>query len=395
MNLDQLAQALFIGGGNTGQPTGGAMGTLMGNPTFNLGMGIMQAAAPNPSRPTTFGSALSGGQALAMDRQATALQNDVRRQAVIQAKRETQGMTDFAAWMQDNPDATPDQKLNAAFQYIPDKAVSAMVSQYADPTLPMRKELAGLQVEEARRKAKEASATEKTQTQGIFASVDSIAGASERLANQGSFFQPGGLVERFGGLEPAAGGLATALAVHPNNKYLQQAYLNVNDALTIHKMTADLALSIQRSPDTGRSATVSNAIQTALGKAMPWPAKRRVLVEQLNKLINDIDNRGVKADYPDYSTYVGLRDKLKAQDEAFTKGSGGEGGGAGAVTAVNPTKVGKSVGQNTAGSVPRPTGQVTSKQYGTLDQYATEADARAAVKRTGKPAVFGNSMVLP
>jgi len=181
MNLDELAQALFMGGGNTGQPQGGAIGGLMENPAFNMGVGLMQAGAPNPTHPTNFGTALGRANTYAGERQQQSIMNDVRRQALSQAQQEQAGLAAFMKWKQENPDAPQDQVLNKAYETMPQASVQALVSNLTNPLYAVQAEAAGLGNDQKRLDLQEKGQQIALERRGAFTDYQQLYGLNQSL----------------------------------------------------------------------------------------------------------------------------------------------------------------------------------------------------------------------
>lgn len=315
------------GSGFSPPASGGLLGANPYQYLGDLGFGLLAASGPSLQPQGGLGARIGRAGMYANERQDQGLLNEARRQGIASTAREQQGLQDIQKWATENPNATEDQFAAAATRYMPELAIKARLGSYLDPKdrLQMAQiaatsqltqaQLAKLQQEQEDVKAQ--AVTEPTQTLG---NIGAIADASERLDKANSIFQPGGLIEKFGGLDVAAGGLMAAELAGIGGETTKQLVNQVTDAQNVNKATAALAQSLQGAVgSSSRSAYALRNIQTALGQNMIWPAKRRILLENLQVVFTDAEAQGLDKKIPNYAASKELYDRLKAQDDAFTK----------------------------------------------------------------------------
>jgi hypothetical protein len=111
---------------------------LLGNPwqyIGDLGAGLLANSGPSFEPQGGFGPRLGRGMQYANAMQGERTMNDARRQAMAMEAKEMQGMSLLQAWMAEHTDATPQEQLQAAMQFMPQTTLKGMVTNMSNPLL--------------------------------------------------------------------------------------------------------------------------------------------------------------------------------------------------------------------------------------------------------------------
>jgi hypothetical protein len=333
-----------------GTGDGGLLGGFQGfSPLTNFGLGLLAQSGPSLTPQSPF-QAIGRAAQYTTEAQQQAMQNALYRQKLTEGVREAAGQKALAEAIASGgiplPQGMDKDQAAALFRAAPE----AMTKAYAASVFPAgldpkdKVQMALVQAQLLKLQQEIGSTGGETVSEPVaqLGNISTIAESSERLDKAGSIFTPGGIIEKFGGLDSSAAILtgmnAAGVTDLPGGYKVNNLLKQVTDAQTVSKATAALAQSLQgASGASSRSAYALRNIQTALGQSMIWPAKRRILVQNLKVIFADTEAQpGLKDKIPGYDDAKNLYDKLSAQDEAFTKGGGETGTATQAATPPAP-----------------------------------------------------------